>query len=148
MRKLFRSTVLSSDTDRCILLMHCVRRPAVLPSSKANISGRTLRKSYSQSLGPTSSAKHYFNRKIYIDQCPEIEECFGILCTIAKAYRIIPAQCCKRSILRQYICCQATTFHSGSTYYKGRARRTVKSNVNICSSLLQYIDMSPPITTT
>ena len=127
--KLFKSTVLSLDTDRCILLMHCFRIPALLPSSNANITGTSLRKSYSQSQGPTSSIKYFFNRKIYIEQCPEIEECVWILRTIVKTYRITPAQCCKRSILWQYICCQAITFHLDSTYYKGRARRTVKSNV-------------------
>ena len=51
--------------------MYSVGRLALLPSSNANISGRPLRKSYSQSLGPKSSAKYYFSPKLYIEQCPE-----------------------------------------------------------------------------
>ena len=51
--------------------MHCVRRPAVLSSSNANISDRLLGKSYSQSLGPVSSAKYFFNRKTSIEKYPK-----------------------------------------------------------------------------
>jgi hypothetical protein len=54
----------------------------------------------------------------------------------------------KESILRQYICCQAITFHLGSIHYKVRPSGTRKGNVNACSYFLQYIGMSPTITVT
>jgi hypothetical protein len=148
---LFRSTVLSLDIVRCILLTNCVRRPALNPPVMQSHPADSLERATILSVtGPNIFCKLLFQlQNIYSAMTRERKVLLNIM-----HYHQKPMETCRRSllqkesILRQYICCQAIKFHLGSIHYKVRASGTVKGNVNACSYFLQYIGMSPTITIT